>query len=380
MTTVLPGGAVGILWCGQLGRMLALAARRLDYRVVVFGPGAGGSPAGQVADGVVDASYDDQVALRTFASRVDVVTFEFENVPAATAEAVTAIRPLRPGVAALAIAQDRLVEKQFLRREGLPVTPFAPAGDAAELAAAGANVGWPAIAKTRRSGYDGKGQARLDRPEQAAAVWNALGRPLIVEAAVPLRLEVSVVAARDVQGRIADYGVIENHHVRGILDLSSAPAAVSSQTVQEARAMAAHILEALDLVGVLCAEFFITADDRLLVNEIAPRPHNSGHLTIEAALTGQFEQQLRTVCGLPPGDTTLVRPAAMANLLGDLWSGGQPPLWNRALDDPAVRLHLYGKREARPGRKMGHLTALATTVPEARARVCRARERLAQEF
>jgi 5-(carboxyamino)imidazole ribonucleotide synthase len=274
------------------------------------------------------------------------------------------------------VAQNRLLEKQFMRDNELPVTAFAEVNSLADLEAGLAVVGYPAVLKTAVSGYDGKGQVKITQPDEAAEAWEMMGgRTAVLEAWVAFEREVSVVAARGVDGAFAHYGLIENAHENHILDVSVAPVLVGSGVEQTAVALVRRLLERLDVVGVLCVEFFLKADGELLINEIAPRPHNSGHLTIEGCVTSQFEQQLRAVCGLPLGDTSYVRPVAMANLLGDLWEGGEPD-WTAVLQDPHVKLHLYGKAEARPGRKMGHLTALGETVAEAEGRVREAREKL----
>lgn len=372
---VLPGAAVGVLGGGQLGRMLALAARRMGYRVHVFSPEPD-SPAGQIADVEVVAPYDDLHAVRRFAGSVAVVTFEFENVPSAAAEAAAALAPVRPGGAVLHATQHRLREKRLVQSAGFAVTPHAGVASLGELRAGLARVGCPAVLKTAGFGYDGKGQVRIARPDDADAAWRAVGgQECVLEARVDFEREISVVAARGVDGAVAVWPPIENRHVRGILDVSVAPARVDSEVAAGARAVAAGLLEALAYVGVLCVELFVTRDGALLVNEIAPRPHNSGHLTIEASVTSQFEQQLRAVCGLPLGAPDLLAPAAMANLLGDLWQAGEPD-WAAAVGDGRVKLHLYGKRVPRPGRKMGHLTALGSTAAEAEALVVAARAAL----
>jgi len=377
---ILPGATLGVLGSGQLGRMLALAARAMGYRVHVFSPGAD-TPTGQVADHEHSAPYEHLAAVRAFARKVDVVTFEFENVPAKTAETAAAEVPVRPAGSVLHVTQNRLREKTFLAEAGFPVAPFRRVRDEAELAAAVAAVGTPAVLKSAGWGYDGKGQAKVASAAEATAAWRGLtvtGREAeeaILEAFVDFELEVSVVAARGLDGAFVHWGAIANDHVDHILDVSVAPAPVAPSIAQRAVEIARGVCEALEVVGVLCVEMFVTRGGELLVNELAPRPHNSGHLTIEAAATSQFEQQARAVCGLPLGSTELVRPAAMANLLGDLWQGGEPD-WPAALAVPGVKLHLYGKQDPRPGRKMGHLTALAATPEAARDRVLTARRAL----
>jgi 5-(carboxyamino)imidazole ribonucleotide synthase len=368
---ILPGGTIGVLGNGQLGRMLAIAARQMGYRVHTLGPGAD-SPCGQVADKEFVADYDDLDAVRAFAQSVDVVTFEFENVSAAATEAAAEFAPVRPGGNVLHITQHRLREKLFLASVGGPVapTPFASVESLEQLTAALTRLGTPAVLKTAGFGYDGKGQRVIRDASEATDAWNSLGGvPCVLEAFVDFSGEVSVVAARGLDGSFAHFGVVANEHAHHILDVTTAPAALSPELTQQAVEIAQHILNALEVVGVLCVEFFVTRDGGLLVNELAPRPHNSGHWTIEACPSSQFEQQLRAICGLPLGSTVPYRPAAMANLLGDVWENGEPN-WAAALALPDVHLHLYGKAEARPGRKMGHLTALADT-PEAAAQLVR---------
>jgi 5-(carboxyamino)imidazole ribonucleotide synthase len=372
---ILPGATLGVLGSGQLGRMFAIAARRMGYRVHTFSPDRE-TPTGQVADEEVAAAYDDLDALRAFARGVQVVTFEFENVPAASVEAVAEIALVRPSAFVLHTAQHRAREKTFLANAGLPVTPFALIDTEADLAAAVARLGCPAVLKTASFGYDGKGQAKVSSAADALAAWEKLNRqPCVLEAFIEFEREVSVIAARGVDGAIAHYGVIENVHRHHILDVSVLPASVTPDVEREAVRIASATLEALDLVGLLCVEMFLTRDGRLLINELAPRPHNSGHLTFDAHVTSQFEQQLRAVCGLPLGSTERLRPAAMSNLLGDIWRDGEPD-WSAALRFPGVKLHLYGKTDPRPGRKMGHLTALADTADEAVRAVTAAREAL----
>ena len=370
---VLPGATIGVLGSGQLGRMLALEARRMGYRVHTLSPGVD-TPTGQVADLEVSADYDDLDAIRAFARGVDVMTFEFENVSTDAADAAAELVPVRPSGAALHITQQRAREKGFLADRGYPVTPFAKAQSRDELAVGLGLVSLPAIIKTAAFGYDGKGQHRVDRIEDGERVWGLIGhQEAIIESVVDFRHEISVVAARGLDGEFAHYGATENLHRHHILDLSVSPARVPREIADEAVHLTHRVLDDLAYVGVLCVEFFVTRDGRLLVNEIAPRPHNSGHLTIDACVTSQFEQQVRAVCGLPLGDTTQVKPAAMVNLLGDLWVDGEPD-WAAALAMPGVKLHLYGKSDPRVGRKMGHITALGDSVDEAAAKALAARD------
>ncbi|HVT60210.1 MAG TPA: 5-(carboxyamino)imidazole ribonucleotide synthase [Thermoanaerobaculia bacterium] len=376
--SVLPGSTVGVLGGGQLGRMFAIAARRMGYRVHTFSP-EDDSPTGQLSDRQVRAGYGDLDAVHDFARRVDLVTFEFENVPAATAEAAAEHAPVRPAGAVLHVTQNRLREKGFLAAAGFPVTPFRPVRSAAELDAAIAALGTPAVLKTAGWGYDGKGQVRIGAPAEGEAAWRSLGNvESILESHIDFAAEVSVVAARGLDGSFAHFGVIANQHRRHILDVSLAPAPralISPDLAALAVEIARGIVEALAVVGVLCVELFVTRTGGLLVNELAPRPHNSGHLTFDACLTSQFEQQLRAICGLPLGSTELLRPAAMANLMGELWQAGEPD-WAAACSFPEVKLHLYGKAQPRPGRKMGHLTALDADPGTALARVAAARRAL----
>ena len=370
---VLPGATIGVLGSGQLGRMLALEARRMGYRVHTLSPGVD-TPTGQVADLEVSAEYDDLDAIRAFARGVDVVTFEFENVLNDAADAAAEVVPVRPSGSALHITQQRAREKGFLADRGYPVAPFAKAQSLDELAVALGAVGLPAIVKTSVFGYDGKGQHRINRIEEGERVWGLIGhQEAIVEQLVDFSMEISVIAARGLDGAFADYGAIENLHHNHILDLSVCPARVPPGIAAEAVHLAHRVLDDLQYVGVLCVEFFVTADGRLLVNEIAPRPHNSGHFTIDACVTSQFEQQVRAVCGLSLGDTAQIKPAAMVNLLGDLWVNGEPD-WAAAMAVPDVKLHLYGKSDPRVGRKMGHLTALGESVEEAAAKALAARD------
>jgi 5-(carboxyamino)imidazole ribonucleotide synthase len=347
----------------------------MGYRVHTLSPDAD-TPTGQVADLEVIAPYDDLDAVRRFASNVSVVTFEFENVPAPTAQAAAEHAPVRPKGEVLHTTQHRIREKTFLANGGFPLTPFRTIETSKDLASAVADLGCPAILKTADFGYDGKGQVRVNSPIEAEEAWSSIGRvPAVLEAFIAFEKEVSVVAARGSGSAYADWGVIENRHHHHILDLSIAPADVSDTVAGQAREITRAVLEALDVVGVLCVEFFVQPGGGLLINELAPRPHNSGHLTFDASVTSQFEQQLRAVCGLPLGSTELLRPAAMANLLGDIWNPREPN-WLAACAHPDVKLHLYGKLAPRPGRKMGHLTALAANPSAALGMVIAARNDL----
>jgi 5-(carboxyamino)imidazole ribonucleotide synthase len=372
---ILPGATVGVLGSGQLGRMFAIAARRMGYRVHVYSPEVD-TPTGQIADLEVVAPYDDLDAVRRFAHAVEVVTFEFENVPFETAEAAAERAHVRPAGRVLHVTQNREREKTFLAGAGFPVPRFAVVRSIDDLRAALDTVGCPAVLKTARFGYDGKGQAKIAGPEEIAAAWDAVGRhDAVLEAFVDFERELSVVAARGLSGAVADYGAVENRHRDHILDLTTAPAQVPPEVAAEASRLAHAVVDALDVVGVLCVELFLARDGRLLINELAPRPHNSGHFTFDACVTSQFEQQLRAVCGLPLGSVRQFQPAAMANLLGDLWQEGEPR-WEAACAFPEVKVHLYGKAAARPGRKMGHLTALAGTPGEAARLALAARDAL----
>jgi 5-(carboxyamino)imidazole ribonucleotide synthase len=374
---ILPGATVGVLGGGQLGRMFAMAARRLGYRVHTLAP-EHDTPTGQIADVEIVASYDDVDRIREFARGVDVVTFEFENVSTAGAHAAAECAIVRPSPRALEIAQHRIREKTFVRDAGMPVAPFAAIRSEADLDAAARAVPFPAVLKTATFGYDGKGQVTVRQAGSLRSAWESLRRSeSILEAFIDLDREISVIGARGADGSLSHFGPIENAHANHILDVSVAPAGVSPSTAAEAVRITEAVLDALQYIGILCIEFFVARDGRLLVNELAPRPHNSGHLTFDACRTSQFEQQLRAICGLPLGSPEMLQPAAMANLLGDLWTGGEPD-WAAALAFPDVKLHLYGKGAARPGRKMGHLTTLAPTADAAKAKVLTARSALSR--
>jgi len=348
-----PGATIGILGGGQLGRMTALAAARLGYRVHVFAAEAD-SPAAQVAAGATIASYDDDAAIARFAEQIDVATFEFENIPADAVRKVAAFRPVMPRPEILEISQDRLKEKDFLNGVGVATTAYREIADAAALGRALAALKTRAVLKSARMGYDGKGQVAVAADTAPATAWARMGAPRgILEDFVDFRCEVSVVVARGADGALAAYPPVENRHVNHILDTTIAPASLPPETARAAEAIARDIATRLDLVGVLAVEMFVTKDGGLLVNELAPRPHNSGHWTIDACATSQFEQLVRAICGLPLGPTERHADAVMKNLIGD-----EVETWRDAIADPTARLHLYGKRTTRPGRKMGHVTRL----------------------
>jgi 5-(carboxyamino)imidazole ribonucleotide synthase len=354
MKALMPGATIGVLGGGQLGRMMAVTARQMGYRIVVLDPSAR-CPTAQVSDGVVVGALDDLDCAKHLAKQVDVITLDTEHVPADLLAELEAIVPVRPGASVLRTIQDRLVQKQFLDRIGLPQAKWAPADD---LEQALAVVGRPAIVKVRRSGYDGKGQHRIDETTDTASVVAKLrGEPAVVEEVVRFVREISVVLARDVRGEHRIYPIAENVHRRHILHTTRAPAKITSAQREQAEAIAVKVADSLSHVGVMAVEMFELADDRLLVNEIAPRTHNSGHYTYGACATSQFEQHVRAICGLPLGDPRALTGAVMVNLIGDLWSAGPPP-WQHVLALPQARLHLYGKDLAAPGRKMGHIVLL----------------------
>ena len=346
--------------------MLAIAARRMGYRVHAYEPQLD-CPAGQICDVEVNAPYTDSASLRAFAEGVDVISFEFENIPRSAVEAVEALRPVRPRGEVLHICQNREREKTFLQANGFPCAPFRVVDSGEALSTALAEIGTPAVLKTADFGYDGKGQIKLTGEVDAAAVWSKFGAPRgVLEKWIPFQAELSVVCARGLDGTIAAFPASENIHTNHILDLSIVPARFSAAVLQKAESLASEITRKLDVIGLLAVEFFLTTDGELLVNELAPRPHNSGHFTFDACVTSQFEQQLRAVCGLPLGSPELLRPVVMWNILGDLWKNGTPD-WTAVLADPRAKLHLYGKSEARHGRKMGHVCLMAETIEEALA-------------
>lgn len=353
MKPILPPAWLGVLGGGQLGRFFVVAARHMGYRVAVLDPHPD-SPAGALADRHLAASYEDRAALHALAALCAAVTTEFENVPADSLAFLAERIRVAPSAQCVATAQDRILEKAAVRGLGLPVGPYAPIKSEGDLDRPDL---YPAVLKTARFGYDGKGQALVASPAKAARAWQALGAvPCVLEQRLELEREVSAVVARGVDGETRVFAVAENRHRNGILDVSIVPARVPAPLADEARTLAARLAAGLSYEGVLGVEFFV-ANGRLLINEIAPRPHNSGHYTLDACAASQYEQQVRALCGLPLGDERLLSAATMVNLLGDLWDSGEPD-WRQVLDEPRAKLYLYGKASARPGRKMGHYTLL----------------------
>ncbi len=371
-----PGSTVGVLGGGQLGRMLAIAARRMGYRIVSWVGGPDSGPAG-VADYVIEEPFDSPAGLAAFLELAQGATVEFENIPRSLLETVAAKIPLMPGAQAVAICQHREREKRFLEENGIPCARFAVVENAVQLRSALASLPERGgILKTAEFGYDGKGQLSVTRSSDPETVWSTFSTPrAVLEERIELAAELSVLVVRDGSGHALAYDPAENFHRDHILDVSIVPARLDSKLLDQARTIALQVAEALDYRGLLAVEFFLSADGRLLVNEMAPRPHNSGHHTIDACETSQFEQQLRVLCGLAPGSTRLLCPTVMLNLLGDVWedANGKPD-WAAVLAMPGAHLHLYGKHEARRGRKMGHITFTAPTLEEALANQSKARE------
>jgi 5-(carboxyamino)imidazole ribonucleotide synthase len=358
---ILPGATLGVLGGGQLGRMFCVAARTMGYRTVVLDPDQN-SPAGLVADEHICAAYGDAAALQVMADKCDAITTEFENVPATSLQFLASRKPVHPSAACVQIAQNRIAEKNFARDAGISPAPFYEVRQISDLESACAATGLPAILKTTTLGYDGKGQQVVNTLQQARDAFHAMGSVVcVLEKKLELKLEISALLARNANGDVQCYTPAENEHRNGILHQSIVPARISPELAQRAQAAAIKLANAMNYVGVLAVEFFITVDGELIFNEMAPRPHNSGHYTKDAAVTSQFEQQVRVMCGLPPGDVRLISPVVMVNLLGDLWH----PDWHKLFSEPNAKLHLYGKEEARPGRKMGHFNVLATDVEQA---------------
>lgn len=361
---IAPGAWLGLLGGGQLGRMFTMAAQSMGYKVMVLDPGDD-SPAGSVADAHLQAAYTDSRALAEIAARCAAVTTEFENVPADSLRLLAGKCVVSPAADSVSVAQDRIREKTFLRDNGFAVAPFAVVRSDADLDAIDAQNLLPGVLKVSRFGYDGKGQVRVATREELSQAFHTLrGEPCVLERFLALDKEISVVVVRGFDGEVATFPVSENHHANGILDVSVVPARISAVIADGARRKACALADRLDYRGVLCVEYFVLADGSLLVNEIAPRPHNSGHYSIDACITSQFEQQVRVMCSLPLGDTSMHCPAVMLNLLGDLWAAGEPQ-WDSVLRHRGAKLHLYGKSEARPGRKMGHVTVLAPQLARA---------------
>lgn len=363
MKHILPDAMLGIIGGGQLGRMFTMAARSMGYRVTVLEPDRE-CPAGSLADVHLCAPYDDLDALDQLARTCVAVTTEFENVPAACLQRLAEQVKVSPAAEAVSIAQDRIQEKAYIREAGLAVAPYVPIQSAEDLHQP-LDSFLPGILKLARLGYDGKGQIRVKTTDEVEQAFEELGQqPCVLERMLALKAEVSVIVARTGPGEVATFPVAENQHEAGILDISIVPARVAASVSAEARRMALHLADAMNYVGVLAVEFFVLDGDELVINEIAPRPHNSGHYTLDAALTSQFEQQVRTLCGLPPGDTRLLSPVVMVNLLGDIWRDDSPA-WDKLLSQSNVMLHLYGKKSARIGRKMGHFNVLAESEESA---------------
>lgn len=371
---ILPPAMLGMLGGGQLGRFFVIAAHEMGYRVTVLDPDKN-SPAGKIANVHLCAAYDDAAALKTMADTCQAITTEFENVPASTLEALAHKRTVHPSAKAVSIAQHRVLEKQFIRDAGIPVAPFVVVNAASDLPVDG-EVIYPGILKVARFGYDGKGQTRVACKVEAQAAFEEFkGEQCVLEKMLSLDYEVSVVLARDGQGNVAAYPLAENSHLNGILDVSIVPARAPKPIQDQARQLAIKIAEKLDYVGVLAVEFFVS-NGELLVNEMAPRPHNSGHYTIDANVTNQFEQQLRALVGLPLGDNRLHSQAVMVNILGDTWKNGVEPAWDKIFARPELKLHLYGKHEPRSGRKMGHYTVIGADQETVIVNAIKAREEL----
>ncbi|MBL8499525.1 MAG: 5-(carboxyamino)imidazole ribonucleotide synthase [Nitrosomonas sp.] len=361
---IMPGAMLGVLGGGQLGRMFVQAAQQMGYPVTVLDPDSA-SPAGRVADDFICAGYADQAALEKLGSQCAAITTEFENIPANSLRKLAKSCVVSPDAYSVSVAQNRIAEKQFLGINGFAVAPFAVIQQPDDFADQDAAELLPGILKVSQFGYDGKGQIKVSSDAELLAAYEQLNHAVcVLEKFMPLKSEISVVVARGSDGKTAAFPVSENQHVNGILDISIVPARISPLLADKAQAIAGQVAKQLNYQGVLCVEFFVLQDDELVINEIAPRPHNSGHYSIDACVTSQFEQQVRTLCGLPLGATTQHSAAVMINLLGGAWHNGEPD-WNAVLQHPSAKLHLYGKTEARPGRKMGHFTVLGSDTATA---------------
>ncbi|PTQ76242.1 5-(carboxyamino)imidazole ribonucleotide synthase [Nitrosomonas oligotropha] len=374
---IMPGAMLGVLGGGQLGRMFVQAAQQMGYPVTVLDPDSG-SPAGRVADAFICANYDDPEALQKLGEQCAAVTTEFENIPANSLRNLAKTCAVSPDAYSVSVAQNRIAEKQFLSINGFTVAPFAVIQQSDDFADQDAADLLPGILKVSQFGYDGKGQVKVASAAEFPAAYAQLNPAVcVLEKFMPLKCEISVVVARGGDGKVATFPVSENQHVNGILDVSIVPARISPQLAGKAQEIACQIAKNLNYQGVLCVEFFVLQDDELVINEIAPRPHNSGHYSIDACVTSQFEQQVRALCGLPLGSTAQLSPAVMINLLGDVWRNGDPD-WNIVLQHPSAKLHLYGKTEARPGRKMGHFTVLSSDIETALSEALHIKQQLDQ--
>lgn len=372
---ILPNTTLGVLGGGQLGRMFTLAAYSMGYRVVVLDPDPH-SPAGLIADQHIKANYHDHAALQMLGDECAAVTTEFENVPAESMEYLEKFCAVRPNAEAVRIAQDRIREKTFVQDHGLATAAFAAIYEDADIVAAIETLTAPLLMKTASLGYDGKGQVQVNTLAEARSAFEQLGNAAcVLEEMVDLEREISVILARSINGQTSVYPVGENRHVNGILDTTIVPATIDATLGEQAIDMATRLADTMDYCGILAVEFFCTRQGELLINELATRPHNSGHYTVDACTTSQFEQQVRMMCGLPPADTQMLSPVVMTNLLGDIWKDGEPD-WQQVLNEPQAHLHLYGKKEARPGRKMGHINCLAADVEQALATTARIRSAL----
>ena len=372
---ILPNATLGVLGGGQLGRMFTLAAYSMGYRVVVLDPDPH-SPAGLIADQHIKSDYRDHAALQLLGDECAAVTTEFENVPAESMEYLEKFCAVRPNAEAVRIAQDRIREKTFVQDHGLATAAFAAIYEDDDIVAAIETLNAPLLMKTASMGYDGKGQIQVNTLAEARTAFEQLGNTAcVLEEMVDLEREISVILARSINGLTAVYPVGENRHVNGILDTTIVPAALDAALGEKAIDMATRLADSINYCGILAVEFFCTRQGELLINEMATRPHNSGHYTVDACATSQFEQQVRMMCGLPPGDTHILSPVIMTNLLGDIWKTGEPD-WQQVLNESQAHLHLYGKKEARPGRKMGHINCLAKDVEQALATTTRIRTAL----
>jgi 5-(carboxyamino)imidazole ribonucleotide synthase len=374
---VMPGAMLGVLGGGQLGRMFVQAAQQMGYSVTVLDPDSA-SPAGRVAEAFICANYDDPEALEKLNQQCAAVTTEFENIPANSLRKLAKTCAVSPDAYSVSVAQNRIAEKQFLGINGFTVAPFAVIQQPDDFAEQDAADLLPGILKISQFGYDGKGQVKVADAADFPAAYAQLNRAVcVLEKFMPLKCEISVVVARGGDGKVATFPVSENQHVNGILDVSIVPTRISPLLAEKAQEIACQVAKSLNYQGVLCVEFFVLQDDELVINEIAPRPHNSGHYSIDACVTSQFEQQVRTLCGLPLGSTAQLSPAVMINLLGDVWRNGDPD-WNIVLQHPSAKLHLYGKAEARPGRKMGHYTVLSSDIETALSEALHIKQQLDQ--